>query len=180
MLRKCVSHLRSVLPGVSNIKWCHAEKCATEENILAITTGERVETGGKGDCVSVSLAYYQDLVNSPCIVVCSSLLKLIIFIISDLGRCLSPRSGWRRQKRRFLIKVAGGKCPGVSALVLSIFMSDWREPVNIFQLLWLHLSNFGLCLWGLVYCLGSGLSSSPSSIQIWSRTCFLFVSPNSD
>lgn len=55
-----------------------------------------------------------------------------------------------------------------------------KGTCNILQLLWLHLSNFGLCLWGLVYYLGSGLSSSPSYIQIWSRTCFLLVSPNSD
>lgn len=85
--------------------------------------------------------------SGKCSMYCGLLIssETITFIINDPGRCSSPRNGWGRQKRLLLIRAAGGKCPGMSALVLSISMSDWREPANTLQLSWLHLSRSGLC-----------------------------------
>jgi len=55
--------------------------------------GEGAAVDAKGGHTSASLSSDQDVANAPHFVACSSLLKPIIIIIKDPGRCSSPQSG---------------------------------------------------------------------------------------
>lgn len=125
---------------------------------MAIATREGLETIVKGGCISASVTSCQDLANAPCVVVCSSFLKSITLIINDPGRLM------------FVTKKRVGKAEETSL-----------DQSGRWKMLWyvcfgsVHLCVQGTCkhtsasviaseslwalLWGLIYCLGSGLSS---------------------